>query len=558
LLLMGAMKLVRRSKARNASAAYFALLVSVAMPVHAQASPDPGAIERTIPQIQQSTVVPNILTPRRASPTRARIKRRFTLGSVNIDGATVFSNDQLSPYFEPYLASQVDEAKLAEMAARITDRYRHAGYLLSYAAVPAQAVEAGMVRLAVSEGRIDTVTIEGAGPDQAALEAITEPLLSDAPLRGSTLERAIGLIRDFPGLKVTDVSLSRSDMRAGLYALKIRVTRDRERAFAYMDNRGTGGIGHSRFYTSGSFSSLLMNGDELRVDLFAMPGGHSRYLYGQLHASAPIGRNGLRVAVAASKGDQSLISTEPFAGDSRNLLAQLSYPVLRSRALTMVAKLSMNDWLSSGEVNGTRRLRDRMRVLRFGLEVSREAKTRLQGDFTLSRGLGFDGATRAGDPLASRRDASGRFIKAAFTLQARHPLSDKVRLQATLAGQYSNRPLLSAEEFSLGGSRIGRAFAFNALTGDRGIGGGLELSYRIGKSKGTISGLELFGFADGGVVFEARSPSVVDRRRSLASVGAGSRFSLAGTVFSVEAGVPVAATGHEKSLRLFFSTYRAF
>jgi len=552
------MNSIRLSKAPIAPAAAFALLASTAVPANAQASPDPGAIERTIPQIQPSSIAPSIVTPRRVSPKRARNTRRFTLGSVNIDGATVFSNDQLSPYFEPYLAGQVDEAKLAEMAARITERYRHAGYLLSYAAVPPQAVEAGMVRLAVSEGRIDSVTIEGAGPDQAAIEAITEPLLADAPLRGSTLERAIGLIRDFPGLKVTDISLSRSGLRAGLYALKIRVTRDRARAFAYMDNRGTSSVGHSRLYTSASLSSLLMNGDELRLDLFAMPGGHFRYLYGQLHASAPIGRNGLRVAIAASKGDQSLISTEPFAGNSRNLVAQLSYPVLRSRALTMVAKLSMNDWLSSGDENGTRRLHDRMRVLRFGLEVSREAKTRLQGDFTLSRGLDFDGATKVGDPLASRHDASGRFFKAAFTFQARHPLSDKVRVQATLAGQYSNRPLLSAEEFSLGGSRIGRAFAFNALTGDRGLGGGLELSYRIGTSKSAISSLELFGFTDGGVVFEAKSTSIADRRRSLASVGVGSRFSLAGTVFSVEAGVPVAADGHDKSMRLFVSTYRAF
>jgi hemolysin activation/secretion protein len=146
----------------------------------------------------------------------------------------------------------------------------------------------------------------------------------------------------------------------------------------------------------------------------------------------------------------------------------------------------------------------------------------------------------------------------AFTLQATRPLSDKARVQAVVAGQLSNRPLLSAEEFSLGGNRIGRAFGFNALTADRGVGGGVEVSYRIAEPKGTFGGAELFGFADGGAVHEAKSALALDRNRSLASVGVGTRFTLARTAFSVEAGVPVAARGLDKSVRLFFSTYRSF
>jgi hemolysin activation/secretion protein len=127
-----------------------------------------------------------------------------------------------------------------------------------------------------------------------------------------------------------------------------------------------------------------------------------------------------------------------------------------------------------------------------------------------------------------------------------------------MVGQYSDRPLLSAEEFALGGNRIGRAFDFNAVTGDRGLGGGLEVSYRLTDSKRAPANLELFGFADGGTVFEAKSDVATDRHRSLASAGVGTRFTLAGTAFSAEAGVPVAARGQGKSLRLFLSAYRAF
>ena len=119
------------------------------------------------------------------------------------------------------------------------------------------------------------------------------------------LERTIGLIRDFPGLTVTDIALMRSDIGPGRYTLRITVKPDRLRGFTYADNRGTGSVGHSRVYNSLSASSIAIPGDELRLDLFAMPGGHSRYLYGQALAMLPLGRDGLRLTVSGSRGDQS-------------------------------------------------------------------------------------------------------------------------------------------------------------------------------------------------------------------------------------------------------------
>ena len=530
-----------------------------ALPAHAQTSVEAAAIERTIPgQVSQTPdVLPNVVFQARG-PMHAPATGRFTLGAVNIDGATVFSKKELSPYFEPLLASDVDASKLREMADRITERYRQTGYLLSYATVPTQDVQAGMVRLAIVEGRIGNVIVKGAGPDQLAVEAIAAPLLADAPLRAATLERTIGLVRDFPGLMVSDVSLARSGANSALYDLKITVARDRARGFAYMDNRGSDQTGRLRVFSSASVSSVVMQGDEFRLDLFGMPGRRFRYVYGQVHASLPLGASGWRLALAASKGDHQLRTGDPVDGDSTNLSAQLSYPVVRSRALTLVTKFSLNDWRSASEEGPVLKLRDRLRVARIGVELSNESKTRLQGEFSLSRGLGFDKMTRAGDPLASRADASGQFTKAAFNLQVTRPLSDKVNLKTVLAGQYSHRPLLSAEEFALGGTRIGRAFAFNALTGDRGVGGGAEVSYRLPSSKRGISSVELFGFVDGGVVFEAKSAIVTDGRRSLASTGLGARFRIAGMAFSGEAGIPLAADGQRKSVNLFFSTSRSF
>ena len=532
-------------------------LVACAWPhrVAAAPPPEPGAIERTIPtQSQQQSTLPTLSMPGREARNPGAGKRRFTLGAVNVDGATIFSEQQLSPYFEPYLATEIDQAKLAQMAAAITARYRRTGYLLSYATVPSQNVEAGMVRLAVVEGRIGKVDVEGAGSAKGAIEAMAAPLAAGTPFKGAALERTLGLIRDLPGVAVTDVALMRSDIEAGLYTLKIKITPDRIRAFTYVDNRGTGSFVHSRVYNSFAISSLAVQGDELRADLFAMPGGHSRYLYGQLVAATPLGRSGMRLQLSASRGDQYLREDEHFNGRSDNLTSQLTYPFLRSRALTLLGKASLTDWRSVGTGGGARKLRDRLRVARLGIEFGNEGKTRFQGEFTLSRGLGFGGMTRVGDPLASRVDASGKFTKAVFAGQVSRPLSERVSVRAVVTAQYSDRPLLSAEEFSLGGNRIGRAFDFNARTGDRGAGGGVEVSYRLGKTNG--AGVELFSFADGGVATDLESSASPKHSRSLASTGVGARFSLAGTTVALEAGVPL--HGAHSRPRLFASIFRSF
>jgi hemolysin activation/secretion protein len=525
---------------------------------HAQNNQGPAAIERTIPKpLPQRQVEPVIAAPSRIGPTKSVDVGRFTLGAVHIEGATIFSQTELSQDFEPYLATEVDQSKLNEIAERITDRYRKAGYLLSYAVVPPQNVQAGIVRIVVLEGLISTIQVEGAGSGRAAIEATAAPLLKDVPLRARTLERAIGLIRDMPGFAVVDVRLARSAQDSKRHSLKIVVARNSIRALAYSDNRGTESAGRMRFYSSASLSSLVTTGDEIRFDLFGIPGSHLRYVYGQVVAGVPIGRDGLRFSAAASAGDLYQRTAGRTDGTSRNLSAQLSYPLLRSRALTMLAKVSVNDWLSVGDADHVRNQRDRLRVARIGFDLSNESKTRLNGEFALSRGLGFDAMTKAGDPLASRLDASGRFTKAAFTFQVARPVSEKVTLQFAIAGQYSDRPLLSVEEFALGGSRFGRAFDFNELTGDRGYAAGIEGAYRLGDPKHGPQRIELVGYVDGGKVFQAGSPPG-RQSQSLMSAGLGSRFSIGGISFSAEAGVPIKFQGKNKSVRVFFSAYRSF
>lgn len=529
-------------------------------PAIAQSIGESGALERTIPKslpeaqgkTQVATQVPTV-------GGQAISTGRFTLGAVHIEGATAFSSATLSPTFERYLATEVDEKVLAAIADSITAHYRRAGYLLSYAMVPPQDVNAGIVRIVVVEGSIARVQVEGGGAVESAIQAIARALIHAGPLRTAELERALGLIRDFNGVIVSDVSLSRSPDDPAKHLLKIVVRGDRARGLVYIDNRGTDPAGRLRFYSSASLASLVTPGDQLRVDLFGIPGRHYHYIYGQVAASVPIGNDGLKVGISASSGDNSQrMSGDRVDSDSTNLAAQLTYPLLRSRALTLVGKTSINDWRSTGALEDNRNQRDRLRVARAGFDFYNEKITRLTGEVVVSHGLGFGKMTRKGDLLASRPDASGKFTKIAFGVQVTHPLTEMLTAQAIVAGQYSDRPLLSAEEFAVGGNRIGRAFDFNEVTGDHGAAAGIELSYRLEKLEKFVNRPEFFAFADGGVAVQAGSNSGLPKSRSLTSVGIGARFAVGGIAFSSEVGIPLHLQGERKSARGFVSAFKTF
>ena len=110
----------------------------------------------------------------------------------------------------------------------------------------------------------------------------------------------------------------------------------------------------------------------------------------------------------------------------------------------------------------------------------------------------------------------------------------------------------------VGGSRIGRAFDFNAVTGDSGIGGMAELSYRLGDFHGGLKALELFAYGDGGGAFRKRFSPGLPKEQWIAGTGTGFRFSVLGMFWSGEIGVPLRRVGDDREVRAFFSVARAF
>ena len=542
--------------------AKIALLAALMAAGAAHAQTDPGSLERTVPELPADAPVarqPSIETPDLPARSGTRIAESFTLSAVVIEGATAFSASDLAQSFEPYLAGRVGQAELDQIAANITERYRQAGYLLSYAVIPEQEVQSGIVRIRVIEGFVGNVRLAGNARAAKAVSGIFAGLARERPLRLKSLERAISLAREVPGVTLGEVRIGRSAVNTASHRLTISVGANRYRALTYVDNRGTVENARLRSFSSFNLASLVVPGDQLQVDLFAIPYSRFRYLYGQVKGSVPLNSEGLRLSASASFGDHfQRVAGPNLHGDSRQLAAEISYPIVKRRSASLSGHVQLADWSSEQREAGDLILRDRFQVARAWIEFRHGTAVRLDGKIGISQGLDLGNATEKGDPLSSRLLGSASFTKFNAAVQVTSQLSKQIRLRLESAAQYSTKPLLAPEEFALGGSRIGRAFDFNEATGDHGIGAMVELGYRLDTAKRNFRFVDFFAFIDGGGAFRDRSQPGLPKQQWLASVGGGTRVSALGVYWSAEIGVPIAQRGGEGGPRVFFSAIKAF
>ena len=96
--------------------------------------------------------------------------------------------------------------------------------------------------------------------------------------------------------------------------------------------------------------------------------------------------------------------------------------------------------------------------------------------------------------------------------------------QIAAAGQYAFDPLLSSEEFGLGGPEFLRAFDPSEQVGDHGLAGRLELQFLVDVGEPFLDVAQLYGFGDVGRIWNRDAAACEVERMTLASAGAGVRF----------------------------------
>lgn len=529
--------------------------------------------EQEIPDVMPQMAVESLL--RQKVPANAE-NVRFVLRDVNVAGATAFSEQELSSVYGDKVGTEISLADVYTIAAQLTNKFRNSGYILTQVVVPPQTIDGGVVRLNVVEGYIDQVVVEGAGSEHenALIREYASKIRTGGALNVRELERYLLLINDLPGVEARSV-LSPSRNKVGAADLRVIVSRDPFDAFIGADNYGSRFLGPLQTSAAASFNSFFGLNEKITGQVVLAPqlGEGLELAYFMAAYEQPLGDNGTTFEILGSFTDTDpgwTLDEFHVSGQSQYLRAKVEHPFIRSRAQNLYGRVlfDLRNLQSRNDIEQPSR-QDHIRALRIGGRY--EIMDTLLGvginsiDVEVARGIDIFGASDDNEQRLTRLEGDPTFTKLNADIQRLQRVTSHVNLLLNVSGQWANGPLLSSEEFGIGGMFVGRGYDPSEITGDEGVSGKAELQwnepYKIPSQY--IDDYQLYSFYDAGIVWNEDATTSADKRNSLVSVGVGVRAQLFNE--STDAGVAVAfpltrsvATKGDEDPRYYFNVSHKF
>ncbi|WP_353194565.1 porin [Pusillimonas noertemannii] len=495
-------------------------LAGAAAPVAAQ-SPDltPGGVIQsvrdfdTIPARPRADLaLPAASVDAPAVPGAQADGPALQVSGFRIEGNSVFDDAELQAVVGTTQPQSLTLAQLDGLAARITAYYRAAGYSMAQAYIPEQEVPDGVVRIEVVEGVLSNVVVER-GENlrlrQSRIDAALAILKPGQPVHMPTLERALLLLSDNPGIEV------RSALRPGQAPQTVELVVQVEQesliqSRVVVDNFGNDYTGKHRAGLAVQLNDLTGLGDRIDLGVMRSEGDLRNF---NVRWEVPVGSSGLRAHAGYAEVDYRLGSAFDvldITGRAAHVELGLKYPVLRSRDVSASVYTTL----------AHDRYDERIGLLQTdNPKSSRSVQVGMSGQWrdgfaTGGVNLWDVSATfgrldikseveRTWDAETARRD--GSYSKFNLSLERLQRLDDSWSLSLAARGQLASGNLDSSSRFYLGGPNGVRAFESGEGGGDEGLLGSLELRRRI------HGGLHAFGFFDMGHIRVNKYPWTNDK-----------------------------------------------
>ena len=555
------------------------LAVITALPANAVEVPgivNPGQVEKRFENNKPDLSMPDFELPvvsdvgeLSAAAKKQLEENKFTLKKIEIEGATVFSADELKFAYEDKIGQKISLLDARSIAKKITEYYRKNGYILSQAVIPAQELQDGVLKIKVVEGYVGSFVIQGdiSEGQKEVLSGYAANLIKSKPIRTQDMERYLLLMNDLPGAKVKGL-LRPSTSQFGAAELVLKVE-DKAFAGSYnINNRGSEYIGPWQHTLSGSANSLMGMYDQTNVR-FSTTNPTTEMRSYEIQHGHVIGDEGLKLS-----GRYSHTHTEPgytlkpvqIVGDSDLFELKAEYPLVRSRNENLIPRISLEAHDTDTDVfKNVDFTVDRLRVARLGTYYDLHDDFAGYNSFTWVLSQGID-ALGASDSGINRSNPIGQpdFTKVNFDASREQGVYGPFSILGALSSQYSANPLYVSEQFSLGGEDFGRAYDPAEVLGDSGIIGKLEMRFDDQVGAEYLEGYQLYGYYDLGRTWSRKVPHAANEKQSIASAGFGVRSNFTENLYgNVELAFPLTKevstrSGNDNSPRLFVNFLAQF
>ncbi len=362
---------------------------------------------------------------------------------------------------------------LNELATKVTQYYRRNGLFLARAIIPAQEVNAGVVKFQVLAGVQGAVNVNGA--TKYSEEKIRQPFEQQIGglVNNRDVEEGLYLVNDYPGLSVYG-SFSAGE-QVGETILNIDVRQEQSWLLSVRaDNHGSIFTGDDRLYAVADFYNPLGFGDALSLGFLQSYSPQESSL-GQISYHFPVFDARTRVRLSADKNefnivdpDDNLLSLLDLEGTNSTYAININRQLQRSRARNLNIGMGITRKETTLDAAIAQFNQEEMvNGLEFSLAgdiLGEESRILNAGDLLLQYGE-FD------SDVAEGRDAE--FYKLALNTTSLlflpvpyTDLSTRLILKSRL--QYSESALPAFEQMVLGGAQGVRAFTVRDFSADTG------------------------------------------------------------------------------------------
>lgn len=467
-------------------------------------------------------------TPPAPEPTPATEADIF-VETVRITGSSLFTTADFEGAIAPLLGRLATESELQRIADQVTERYLAEGYITSRAVLNPESIATGQIEILVLEGGIEAIEVEGNESLNASYVRDRIALGSRTPLNTARLEDQLRLLRNDPLIENIEASL-RSGTEAAKSILVVRVTEARRLSGnVSLDNYSPPSVGSERMGVNLNYQNLTGAGDGLGVGFRRTTRGGSDTL--DFNYRYPVNAMDGTVQLRTSFNRNNVVQ-EPFnildiSGNSA--LYELSYrqPLVRNPRTEFA--LSTGLTYQTGQtftfagptpfgLGPDPEGRTTTTVLKFGQDyLRRDARGAWAVRSQFSLGLDVFNATRNANPIPD-----GQFLSWLGQVQRAQVLNANNFLIFSADLQYAFDPLLSSQQFVIGGGQSVRGFRQNARAADNGLRFSVENRMTLARNETGDAMVILAPFLDAGWIWNAQNnPNTLPRQRFIAGLGTG-------------------------------------
>lgn len=415
---------------------------------------------------------------------------QVTIRKLQIDGGTVYPLKEVAQAFAPLIGHETNLAQLIEATRSITRRYQQDGYLLSYAFLPQQRFEDGLVQVVLVEGYIRDYQVQGdIGAVSSYVDKLAAKLQAERPLTRKTFERYTTLMSAIPGVTL-QAQVPPPGTTDGGTRMHISASRKPFTTSMSLNEASRGGTQALLTATSNSWTAM---GEQLSVSGLFPPGEDKEHYYRAAYSQ-----------FINAEGTQLALSGERYRADPRSNLQLgdgfelkphqqidryaigVSHPLIASptESLNLGARYYAVDQTTRYQLVGFPQrltLETDLRAVAFEGDWRKADTTQLR---ILSAGL-YQGINGLG--AKTRSDFGGLkpdldFLRLRLSGVQSNSLFE--HWQGVLSGAlyWSDATLPDSERATFGGQNFGRGYPDDQGSGDKGWGVAYEVNYSYNRT----------------------------------------------------------------------------